>query len=435
MLTIAQALDRCMAVALPVTTESVALDRAVGRVLAADVVATASLPPWDNSAMDGFAVRAADTQGPDGGDDCDAPAPVGAADGVVLRVLETIAAGAVPTCTVTAGTASRIMTGAPMPPGADAVVMREQSRDLDGDRVLLSGRAGIGQHVRRQGEEVRPGDVVLRAGTTITPGAVGLCASLGRPTLRVARQPRVAVLSTGDEVVPIDRPLGPGQIWSSNGHALRAWVAEAGALPIDCGIAPDDLDGTRAAFQRALDTAPDFILSTGGVSVGDFDVVKQVMSEARPDGETAIDYWKVRMKPGKPLAFGRIGGVPTFGLPGNPVSCQVGFLQFVRPVLRRSLGLARPFLPVRPAVLTHDQRKRPGRAELVRVTLRFGADGLLATPTGSQGSGQSSSMAMAHGLVLLPADGEGALAGATVAVQVFRWDFGDGADSALPVDL
>lgn len=419
MLTVEEALARCLEAAIPVRTEKVAITAAYGRVLAEDVAAAEPAPRWDNSAMDGFAVRAADTVGAEPSKaDCDAPRtePL---RGVVLRVLETIAAGSMPTKRLEPGTCARIMTGAPMPEGADAVVMREYTTEVGEGRVRIGQTARPGQHVRRAGEEIAPGQVVLKRGQVLTPARVGLCAAVGRTSVIVARRPRVALVSTGDEVVPPGEPLGPGQIWSSNTHALAAFVEQAGGEPIDCGIAPDTREGTREVFRRALDAEPDVLVSTGGVSVGDFDVVKEVLGDVGAD----MRFWKVRMKPGMPLAFGVIGGRPAFGLPGNPVSCVVNFLQFVRPLIRRALGDPRPFLPVLRARLTEAVSGRPGRAELVRVALEWTGEGLLARPTGPQGSHRITSVAEAHGFALLGAERAGAAAGDTVPVQIFDTGF------------
>lgn len=411
MLTVEEALARCLAAARPVVPERVSLVEAFGRVLVEPLISSVSLPPWDNSAMDGFAVRAADLcDGATSAGCCDAPRATG--DGVVLRVLETIAAGAVGQHRVEPGTTSRIMTGAPLPEGADAVVMREDSEAVDETHVRLRGSAHVGQHLRRAGSEVRPGDLLLPAGDPLTPAAVGVAASAGQVDLLVARRPRVAVIATGDEIVAPGAPRQPGQIWSSNSLTLLGLVREAGAEPVDCGIAPDTLEGTRAAFRRALDC--DFILSTGGVSVGDFDVVKEALAAEGAE----MRFWKVRMKPGKPLAFGLIGGKPAFGLPGNPVSCVVNFFQFVRPVLRVSLGDRRPYLPVVDAVFRGELRRSTGREELVRVTLSWEQGRLTARSTGAQGSDQLTSLARGHGLMLVGRELASLDDGATVAVQL-----------------
>lgn len=422
MLTVEEALSRCLSTDLPRRTETVPLAEADGRLLAADLYAPSPLPRWDNSAMDGFAVRfadctpAADTAEQPG---CSVHAPAAQPQATArLRILGTIAAGDMPETPVTPGTTLRIMTGAPMPAGADTVVMREHVTDDDGV-AIIHGMPRSGQHIRRAGEEVATGQLAVPAGTVLTPAVIGLCASMGMAAVEVAARPRVALLGTGDELVPPGQPLAPGQIYSSNSLALAAMVRQAGGEPIDCGIAPDTLEGTREAFQRALATGCDLILSTGGVSVGDFDVVKDALADVGAE----MVFWKVRVKPGKPLAMGMIGDRPAFGLPGNPVSCMVNFLQFVRPLIRRALGDPRPFLPAVPATLRGSVSKRHGRAELVRVVLSWDGDGLVAETTGGQSSGWISSMARADGLLLLGVDSTGASDGDAVSVQVINPGF------------
>ena len=428
MLTVEQALGRVLAVELPVRTQTVPLADALGRVLAEPVLSMVPLPPWDNAAMDGYALRAADTAldhahssapqpGCDGGDR--------GTPGAVLRVVDTIPAGGVPRVAVGPGEAARIFTGAPVPEGADTVVMQENADRLDGERVRIFGTATEGRHIRRAGEAVRPGDTVLAAGRTLTASDLGLVAALGQSQVVASRRPVVALLATGDELVPPGQPLGPGQIWSSNTAALAGLVLAAGGVPIDCGVAPDDLDGTRAAFRRALAHGPDLLVSTGGVSVGDFDVVKEALADEGAD----MRFWKVRMKPGKPLAFGVIGGVPAFGLPGNPVSCVVNFLQFVRPVLRRALGDPTPHLPVVDATLEEPVRKSPGRNELVRVRLSWQGGRLFARSTGSQGSARIRGLSDAHGFLLLGAQATHASAGDVVPVQIYNTAFLDRGDA------
>lgn len=399
MLSIEAALARILAHVPANGEERVELSAALGRVLAEDVVAPVALPPWPGSAMDGYAVRSGDVPGR-------------------LRVLETIPAGGVPTWRVEPGTASRIMTGAPVPDGADAVVMVEDT-ESDGDEVLVRVNAAPGQHVRPRGSEIPLGHPVLRAGATLGPGALGVLAALGMPSVRVAMRPRVGVLSTGDEVVEPGFPLGPGQIWSSNSFALCALVAEAGGLPVHLGNVADEPEAMAAAFRRALQC--DVVVSTGGVSVGDYDHVKDVLA----DLGLVMDFWKVAMKPGKPLAFGTVGRVPVFGLPGNPVSCMVNFLQFVRPLLRRMVGDPRPFLPVIEAHMEAPWRRRPGRPELVRVTLQRRDGRVWAKVAGGQGSAHLLGMAEAHGFALMSAE-QTELDGA-VRVQVFDPGFLAGA--------
>lgn len=407
MLSMGQALERCLSAVLPVLPERVALDRAFSRVLAQDIVSPIDVPPWNNSAMDGFALRAQDVL-PE----------------VSLQVLETIAAGSMPTQVVRPGTCSRIMTGAPMPQGADCVVMVERTRPAPSPetQVLIDEQPKVGQNIRPQGGDVGIGQAVLKAGGSMTPAAVAMVASLGIPSVLVAQAPRVAILGTGDEVIEPGFERTAGQIYSSNTLALMGMVRQAGGEPIHCGIAPDDPEGLARALDRCLRC--DFVLSTGGVSVGDFDHVKDVVG--------TLNFWKVAVKPGKPLAFGAIKGVPFFGLPGNPVSCMVNFLQFVRPVIRRSMGDPKPFLPVIQAQLTHGLRKRTGRAHLSRVTLAPGEQGWLATPTATQSSGVLMSMVLADGLTLLPPDAGNQDAGDWISVQLIRADWGSASSPGYP---
>jgi molybdopterin molybdotransferase len=391
MLTVEAAQRRILALIPPNGGERVDLGAARDRVLAEDVASGVELPRWPGSAMDGYAVRAADVPGR-------------------LQVLETIPAGGVPTHALGAGQASRIMTGAPVPEGADAVVMVEDTAD-DGEHVVVRVAAQPGQHIRPRGSEVARGRVVLRRGQRISPGALGVLAALGIPSVRVFMRPRVGVLSTGDELVEPGFAPGPGQIWSSNSFALMGLVEEAGGEPVHLGNVLDRPEALAAAFRDAMGC--DVVVSTGGVSVGDYDHVKDVLAGLG----VAMDFWRVAMKPGKPLAFGRLGDTPVFGLPGNPVSCMVNFLQFVRPLLRKMLGDPRPFLPVVEATMTGPWQRRGGRPELVRVRLEHREGGLFATITGGQGSAHLLGMADAHGFALLDAD-QTRLEG-RVRVQVF----------------
>ncbi|MBX2796255.1 MAG: molybdopterin molybdotransferase MoeA [Myxococcales bacterium] len=398
MLTVEEAQQRILAQVTAQPVESVRLAEAYGRVLAEGVTSRVAVPPWNNSAMDGYAVRAADT-----------------AEGeVTLRLLEMVGAGAVASVPVEPGTAIGVMTGAPVPPGADAVVMVERTDGAQQGTVTIQGRVSVGDHIREKGEDVREGDEVLEAGDVLTPARVGLASSLGHTELPVRRRPVVAVLTTGDEVVAPGTPLKPGQIWGSNGASLCGLVHLAGGTPLDLGNAPDEPEATRRGLQRAVEEA-DVVVTTGGVSVGAYDFVRDAIGAV--GGE--LDFWKVRMKPGKPLAFGMAGPVPLFGLPGNPVSCMVNFLQFVRPWIRASLGDPRPFLPVVQGVAGEDFRERPGRARLIRVTLRRDADTWRAFRTGSQSSGVLTSMAKAHGLLLVGIDDPPPRAGEPVRVQLF----------------
>lgn len=395
MLTVAQASARIRAAVQPLPAEIVAIDRAFGRFLATDVVAGRTLPPWDNSAMDGFAVRAADVPG-------------------TLPVASTVAAGHAPDAKLAPGTAIRIMTGAPLPAGADAVVMREDADDR-GDSVAIALSVRPGENVRRAGEDVAPGDVVVGAGTRLGAGEIGLLAALGHAVVKVRRRPRVAIMSTGDELVGVDVVPRPGQIVNSNAYALAAQVREAGGEPIHAGIAPDNPNTLVAMLGTGLQA--DVLLTSGGVSVGDFDHVKAAFADA---GVT-MDFWKVAMKPGKPLAFGVTADVrPVFGLPGNPVSSMVVFELFARPALLAMQGAAEVDRPRARVVMASAYAKKPGRAHYVRATLERDGDTLRAVPMAKQGSGMLSSMVGVHALVELDKDSAGVAAGERAPALLLR---------------
>lgn len=405
MLEVDEARARVLARVPRLPAERVALADAAERILAADVASGVDVPPWDNSAVDGYAVRAAD---------------VGAE--ATLALVEVIAAGRMGEHVVGAGQTSAVMTGAPMPAGADAMVMVE---DSDGGpivagapraRVSLKGPVRVGQHVRRRGDDVRVGDVVAAAGDRLTPARLGLLASVGVTEVEVVRRPRVGVLATGDEVVPPGTPLRPGQIWSSNSASIAALVRRAGGEPVPLGIAGDTLDAVVGALRDAVARGCDVIVSTGGVSVGEFDVVKDALGAVGG----AMDFWRVRMKPGKPLAFGWIGATPMFGLPGNPVSCIVNFVQFVQPFLAAMHGLPPLPPPAVDAIAEHDLVERPGRTSFVRVIVAWRDGAFRVRSAGSQSSGVLAAMARANGLAVFGPDSAGAKAGERVVVQLLE---------------
>jgi molybdopterin molybdotransferase len=330
------------------------------------------------------------------------------------------------------------MTGAPVPDGLDAVVMVENTEPDDAsEQVRILQRPAPRENVRPRGGDIATGTVLVHAGERLTPGRIGLLASVGLTDVPVRVRPRVALLGTGDELVQPGRPLGPGQIYSSNDRSLWALAEQSGAVPVDPlsgAPAPDDLEGLVACMEQGLEA--DALVTTGGVSVGKYDLVKAAFDRLGAD----FDFWKVRMKPGKPLAFGRVTRpdgrvVPIFGLPGNPVSCMVNYLQFVWPWVRARLGMPRPFLPVVDATMLEPIRERPGRAKLLRVTLETGPLGWGCRSTGSQSSGVLSSMARAHGLVIRTPDQGGVLTGERVRVQLLDPDFllADATSTAFPV--
>ncbi|MEB2287266.1 MAG: molybdopterin molybdotransferase MoeA [Anaerolineae bacterium] len=404
------ALSRILARVHVLPAEEVHVAQALERVLAEDVVAAASVPPFANSAMDGYAVRAADVRRAT----LDTPA--------FLTPTLDIPAGTIASRALGAGEAARIMTGAPLPPGADAVVAVEQTDDRwrsDGHaplpaRVAIYRAVVVGENVRPPGEDIRAGQVVLRRGTLLRPQDVGVLVSLGRAHIPVFRQPRVAILSTGDELADVDQPLAPGQIHNSNSYMLAGLVQQCGGVPIRLPIARDTLDDVRHRLHQALAHAPDFIITSAGVSVGTHDVVRTVVDEL---GQ--VDIWRVNIKPGKPLAFGDVSGVPFFGLPGNPVSTMVTFDIFVRPALRQAGGADPHAVPLATAVLDEDVAL-DGRRTYLRVTLSERGGVLIAHRTGTQSSGALMSLVLADGLLIIPEGRTEARAGDAFAVRLLR---------------
>ena len=381
----------------------VPLDKALGLVTAADVHATEEVPPFANTAMDGYAVRAADTAG----------APVR------LRVTGSIPAGGAPEPPVGAGEAVRIMTGAPVPPGADAVVMVERTTAEEGGSVVVVAQpASAGDHIRGPGEDIRAGQLLFPAGTVLQPGHLGVLASQGHTTVEVVARARVGVVSTGDELVEGDAPLRPGQIRDSNRPTLLAMVRQAGCAAVDLGSCGDRERDIRAVLERGV-AGCDALVTSGGVSVGDFDYVKVVLDEL--SGGT-MQWMQVAVKPAKPLAFGVVGATPVFGLPGNPVSSMVSFELFARPALLAMMGHAEVERPRVPAVADEALARRPdGKLHLVRVHAGHGADGRVhVRSAGGQGSHMLLAMARSNALALLP-DGTGVQPGGNVDVMFLTY--------------
>ncbi len=389
MLDIEQALNNILEFILPLGNESVDIAKAGGRILAEEIRADSDVPYSDNSAMDGYALRAEDIRGASDA----APAR--------LTVLEDVPAGTVPTKTIVPGTASRIMTGAPIPEGADAVLMVEHSKKLDSEMLALAS-IEPGANIRRAGEDIKKGTLLFNAGRELSAADIGMVASAGYDRPLVYRRPVVGVISTGDEVVEPSAPAGRGKVRNSNSYTLLALCAAVGAAPKYLGIVADSRPALEAAFSSAAESC-DVIITTGGVSVGDFDLVKAVLGDLGK-----INFWKINMKPGKPLAFGTLGGKPLFGLPGNPVSTMVAFEMFVRPSLLKMMGAREILRPRLQAKLACEIIEKPSRVKIIRGVATRKKTGSTVTTTGEQGSGILMSMSLANCLIVMP-DGVGKL--------------------------
>ncbi|BCM89458.1 molybdopterin molybdenumtransferase [Abditibacteriota bacterium] len=360
----------------PLSTETIPHAEALGRILAQDVISPLDLPPFPNSAMDGYAVRASDLQS----------VPQ------TLRILETIGAGEIATHAVEDGTCIKIMTGAPVPAGADCVVMREETREHNREVEFLETARG-GQHIRPKGDDVRQGETVFERGTVINAAVHAMLASLGQGRVEVTIRPRVAILVTGKELVDVGAELQPGQIRDSNSWALRGLVHSCGAEVVSAMRTGDTQTEVEEALRLSASKA-DVIITSGGVSAGDFDPIRDVLLS-----QANVHFWKVAMKPGKPLLFATLHGVPVFALPGNPVSVMVGFEEFVRPALLKMAGRSAWKRIEVEAILQSELRSPEGRTEFVRARLEQGEDGFLAVVSGDQNSGRLSTMARANALL------------------------------------
>ena len=413
MISVDEALEYILKHFKPLEPEEVEILEALDRVLAEDVCSDMDIPPFANSAMDGYAVRAADTTG------------ASREHPVTLRVVADVAAGHTTEARVEPGTTIRIMTGAPLPEGADTVIRVEDTSDWARPRrergrepstkVEVYHAAEPGENVRPAGEDIRRGELVLPRGTLIRAQEIGVLASLGKSTVYVIRRPRVAILATGDELLAIDEPVTPGKIRNSNEYSNAALVQRYGGIPVRLGIARDSVEDLTAKINEGLAQKVDLFLTSAGVSVGDYDVVKDVLN-----AEGEMRFWQVRMKPGKPLAFGLIRGVPLIGLPGNPVSSMVSFEQFVRPAMLVMEGKTRLAKPAVEAILEEDMTSS-GRRHFVRVIVEKRDGQYYARTTGEQGSGVLTSMVKANGLAVIPEGVELVKAGERVTVQMLDW--------------
>ncbi len=385
MTTVNEAVDLVLDTVSPLPCEGIPLDEGLGRVLCEDVRSARNVPSFANSAMDGFAVRWSDVAG------ASPPAPVS------LEVRDAVGAGRVSRKRVLPGTAIRIMTGAPVPAGADAIV-RVEYTETAGERVVVSRTDGQGSHIRPAGEDIRRGDVVLERGRVLGIPDVGLLASIGKANVRVRRRPVVAIIATGDELIGVEDRPAPGKVVNSNGYTLSSAVAEVGAVPKSFGIVRDDRESLTQAFRDAL--ACDALIASGGVSVGDYDYVKDALADAG----VRMRFWRVAQRPGHPMAFGSKGSKPVFGLPGNPVSSLVSFILYVRPSLLKMMGHESLFMPVVRARIAHDMKTAPGLKEFVRCRLDEDNGRFLASSTGTQSSGVLRSLSLAQGLVVARED-------------------------------
>ncbi len=404
MISFEEALENILSHIQSLGFEKVPLLESLGRVIGEDVCARWDIPPLDNSAMDGYAVKFEDVQ------------KASQNHPSRLEVIEDLPAGFIAKKTVKRGQAIRIMTGAPIPKGADTVVPVEDTKKEDGF-VLVFKTTPLAENVRKAGEDVRKADRVISKGDVIRPAEIGMLASVGRSSVSVYQKPLVAILCTGDELVDVDENLEEGKIISSNSYTLASQVKDCGAVPVQLGIAKDRKEEIKEKLRQGI--RADVLISSAGVSVGDYDFVKDVLGELGME----MAFWQVAMKPGKPLAFGTIKGKPVFGLPGNPVSSMVSFEQFVRPSLLKMMGHHQIFRPVVEAILQEEIQKKAGRRHFIRAFISFKEGSYFATTTGEQGSGILRSMVKANGLIIIPEDQEIARAGEKVKVQLLDRNF------------
>ena len=399
LLPVDDALARLLAGVEALPAETLALHEAAGRVLAAPVSALRTQPPFDASAMDGYAVRASD---------------LGSVP-VTLDVVGEAPAGRRYAGTITAGQAVRIFTGAPVPEGADAILLQEDARVLEDGRVEALETVASGRHIRRAGLDFRDGDVLLPAGRVLDPAALSLAAAANHPRLPVIGRPRVAILATGDELLPPGAEPGPDQIIASNSFGVAALVAADGGITLDLGIAPDSTEAIASAIGRAMGAGAEIIVTLGGASVGDHDLVRDVLTGMGME----LDFWKIAMRPGKPLMVGRLGGAHVLGLPGNPVSSLVCAHLFLRPLLGR-LGGRPEEADIRDAVLAEPMKANDQRRDYVRARVEHRNGDLIATPFATQDSSMLRTLAAADGLIIREAHAPAAERGAPCHVLMLR---------------
>ena len=399
MISVEKALKTILVNFRPLGLEKINILEARKRVIGEDIFAPHNIPSADNSAMDGYAVRHIDTKGATQ----DKP--------LQLKIIEDIPAGKVALKKIKKGEAARIMTGAVIPEGADSVIRQEDTKK-NGKTVVIYTSAEKGTNIRFAGEDVQKGELVVNKGSALRPADIGMLAALGKAFISVYQKPRVAIMSTGDELVDIETDPPLGKIINSNSYSLAAQVLECGGIPIMLGISKDKKIDLQEKFKTALHA--DVIISSGGVSVGDFDFVKDVMGEIG----NAMHFWQVAMRPGKPLAFGAIEGVPLFGLPGNPVSAMVSFEQFVRPSLLKMQGHKKIFRQTAKAVCAQEVQKSAGFKHFIRAVVKKEKDQYVASTTGAQGSGILKSMVIANALIVMGENETRIKKGSQVTIQL-----------------
>jgi molybdopterin molybdotransferase len=390
MISVEEALERVLSYIKVLDGVKTPILECLGQVLSEDIYSSIDIPPKDNSAMDGYAVKAKDTSA------------AAASSPVYLDIIGEVKAGGLSNLEVKAHKTVRIMTGAPLPGGADSVVPFEetdetQRKDHPLKQIGIMKSVDKGKNVRFAGEDIGKGQLAIRKGTVLRPAQIGVLASLGLKTVDVVRRPVMAILSTGDELVELGKPLSEGQIYNSNSYSAAAQVLRYGGVPRVLGIARDTEEALTKKIKEAL--TADMLLTTGGVSMGDYDLVKDVLAK---QGE--ISFWKVRMKPGKPLAFGTIKGVPHLGLPGNPVSSMITFELFARPAMLKMMGRTELSRPTVDVIMESAAKNSDGRRVFLRAIVRRENGLLYAKTTGPQGSGILTSMSMANALVIVPED-------------------------------
>ncbi len=399
MLKVEEALEAILTNINVLPSEEARITDSLDRVLREDIYSDTDIPTLANSAMDGYAVKSSDTSG------------ASKSKPMTLKVIYDLKAGDIAKMALKKGQAMRIMTGAPIPEGADSVIIVEDTEKKGKDGVLIFKEARLGENIRKAGEDIKKGEKVLQKGILLNSAHVGILASLGRPIVKLTRRPKVAILATGDEVIDVDERLEPGKLRSSNTYTLYSQVLQCGGIPKNLGIAKDKPEELEKKLRQGLDC--DLILTSGGVSVGDYDLVKFILAKIGTD----IKFWKVAMRPGKPLVFGRLNQKFIFGLPGNPVSSMISFEVFVRPAILKLLGQEQDTRKEVDAVLEEDINKKKGLRYFVRAKTRW-EDGIYLTrTTGPQGSGILKSMAIANSLIILAEEEEYVQKGTRVTVR------------------